>query len=159
MDHILAWLPIGPQTAWIFLAFLWSLNGPTERTLMMNDDRTTTTISPAVYSRAKALAVGAAYLATAGTTATTTMSSFWQETLAVFYHPAMWVLLGVSLINTPLNAYIITRATPATQLPAAQVLSNLLRAVWWSWLLGKPLTARQYVGIALAAVSCVLLRG
>ena len=133
---------VGPNTAWLVLAVLWSLNGPTERNLMRH-------FSPAVYSKAKALAVGATYLASPVS---------WDETLAIFQYPAMWILFAVSLVNTPLNAYIIKHGRPAIQLPLAQVLSNLIRALWWSLLLSKPLTTKQYIGIFLAAVSCVLLR-
>ena len=134
---------VGPGTAWIVLAVLWSLNGPTERTLMQH-------FSPAVYAKAKALAVGATYLASPGVS--------WDDTRQIFRLPAMWVLFIVSLVNTPLNAFIIKHGRPAIQLPLAQVLSNLLRAVWWSLLLSKPLTAKQYLGIFWAAISCVLLR-
>ena len=55
MDELLSRV-VGPSTAWVVLAVLWSLNGPTERNLMRH-------FSPAVYSKAKALAVGATYLA------------------------------------------------------------------------------------------------
>ena len=135
---------LGPNATWIILAFLWSLNGPTEHSLMQH-------VSPAVYAKAKAVAVGAAYLATSTVP--------WEESLQIFGHASMWVLFVVSLVNTPLNAIIIKHGNPAIQLPLAQVLSNLLRAFWWSLLLSKPLTLKQYAGIVLAAVSCVLLRG
>ena len=102
-----------------------------------------------VYAFAKAIAVGVSYLLFAPVA--------FEEALAVFGHPLMWVLFGVSLLNTPLNAYIIKHGNAAVQLPLAQVLSQLLRALWWSILLKKPLTTKQYVGILFAAISCACL--
>ena len=132
----------GPHSAWMALAVLWSLNGPTESMLMRH-------YSPQVYSKAKALAVGAVYLASPVSV---------EETLSIFQRPFMWVLFFVSLVNTPLNAYIIKHGNAAIQLPLAQVLSNLLRAGWWSIILDRPLTHKQYLGILLASISCICLR-
>ena len=134
---------LGPDTAWMVLAGLWSLNGPVEGILMR-------THSGAAYAKAKAIAVGATYLAA---------PIALEETLAIFTHPLMWLLLLVSIVNTPLNAYIIKHGNAMVQLPLAQVVSQLLRMLWWSVLLKKPLTPKQCVGICAAAVSCACLGG
>jgi len=127
--------------AWITLSVLWSLNGPLESVLMRQH-------SAPAYAKAKAIAVGATYLAS---------PIALDETLAVVLHPLFAVLFIVSLVNTPMNAYIIKHGDPAVQLPLAQVISQLLRALWWSFL-DKPLTTKQYVGIVFAALSCICLR-
>jgi hypothetical protein len=133
---------LGRDGAWLALAGLWSLNGPAESLLMRHHG------APA-YACAKAVAVGASYVLFAPVPV--------PEALAVFRHPLMWVLFAVSLFNTPLNAHIIRHGDPAVQLPLAQVVSQLLRALWWAVLLGRPLAPRQCVGIALAAASCACL--
>lgn len=135
-------LQIGRDGAWLALAALWSLNGPTESLLMRKHDAT-------VYAFAKAVAVGLSYLLFAPVA--------FEEALSLWSHPLMWVLFGVSLFNTPLNAYIIKHGNAAVQLPLAQVTSQLLRALWWAILLKKPLTTKQYIGIFFAAISCVCL--
>ena len=134
-------MQIDPNAVWMLLASLWSLNGPVESVLMRSH-------SMATYSKAKALAVGATY-------ALAPIS--WSETASLFQHPAMWLLLLVSIVNTPLNAYIIKYGNAVVQLPMAQVLSQVLRTVWWKFLLDKPLTGKQCVGLCAAAVSCICL--
>jgi len=99
-------------------------------------------------AKAKAVAVGLTYLAS---------PIPFDETLAVVRHPLFLVLFIVSLVNTPINAHIIKYGDPAVQLPLAQVISQLLRALWWSFL-DKPLTTKQYVGIVFAALSCLCLQ-
>ena len=69
--------------------------------------------------------------------------------------------VACSYVNTPLNAYIIKYGTPITQLPLAQVLSLLLRTLFWSLLDSKgegALTPRKCLGILAAAVSVACLR-
>lgn len=128
---------------WLALSFIWSLNGPVEHMLMQ-------THSAQAYAKAKAVAVGVAFLA-----------SPVEFDLAIFAHPLMWVLCFVSFINTPLNAFIIKHGTPITQLPLAQVISLLLRTLFWSLLDPNgqgALTPRKCLGILAAAVSVACLR-
>ena len=56
----------------------------------------------------------------------------------------MWVMLIVSVVNTPLNVFIIKYANPAVQLPLAQVISQLLRMIWWAIILKWLLSLKQY---------------
>ena len=38
------------------------------------------------------------------------------------------------------------------QLPLAQVVSQLLRMIWWAIILKRPLSLKQYFGVCCAAV-------
>ena len=130
---------INPDTAWMALSVLWSLNGPLESSILRVH------AGPA-YAKLKAVVVGAAYLCSP-------VAFDWQ----LFSHPLMWVMLIVSVVNTPLNVYIIKYANPAVQLPLAQVVSQLLRMIWWAIILKRPLSLKQYFGVCCAAVGTVCL--
>lgn len=126
------------QPMWLktLLACLWSLNGPLEKRLLAS-------VSPDAYASTKALAVSFGYLCTRR-----------PLDLSIFANPLAWLLLLVSMLNTPIYARVIRAEDPAIALPFIAATSNALRLVWRRALFDGPaLTQKQLVGVAFAMLS------
>lgn len=100
------------------LASLWSMNGLMEKYLLI--DR-----SPASYATTKALCVAFGYLTTQPD----------GVDMSLLRDPRAWVLILVSLFNTPLYARIAKYENPAISLPIVAAASQILR-IFWMYLLG-----------------------
>lgn len=124
----------------VLLACMWSLNGPLER-------RVLDTCHPDAYAATKALAVTIAYAI-----------SRRPIDPGVLAHPAAWLLVAVSSLNTPVYARVVARENPALVLPFVASLSHVVRlAVTWALERAAP-TPAQLLGFALVLVGGALLQ-
>ena len=118
------------------LACIWSLNGPLEKQLLQS-------ITPAAYASTKALAVSFGYICT-------------RQPLDVhiFLHPVAWVLLLISMLNTPIYARLVRTEDPSVVLPIVSAASNALRIIWRrAFFDADALSYKQLLGVMLAALS------
>lgn len=115
------------------LATLWSFNGLVEKYLLA-------TRSPQAFATTKALCVAAGYVVARPDTID----------LTLLQDPRSWLLIAISLFNTPLYARIAKNENPALALPVVAACSQIMRLVWMHLLLGNVAwTTRKLCGVFL----------
>ena len=128
-----------------FLAILWSLNGPLEKRLMQQQ-----IVTAEEYAATKALCVTLGYAVARKPIRLGAMLS----------HPAAWVLVIVSTLNTPVYANVVATEHPATALPIVAATSHILRLLWMQLAMrgdAPPLTVHNMCGIVLVVAGGFLL--
>lgn len=123
------------------LSLIWSIGGPTEKLLLKHH-------SPDAYAATKAIAVSVGYLIT-------------RQPLdfKIFYSPFAWILLCISLCNTPLYARIVAQGDPSISIPLIATTANVLRLLWVRLDPNStPLTVKQWIGISLVICGGLCLR-
>lgn len=79
------------------------------------------TVSPDAYATTKAVCVAAGYVFARR-----------PMDMSLLTRVEVWLLVLVSLANTPVYARLVASADPSTALPLVAALANLLRLVWVS---------------------------
>ena len=123
------------------LAVLWSVNGPVEKVLLRRH-------SPDAYATVKAFCVSAGYLLARR-----------PVDVAILSNPWAWVLVAVSMLNTPIYARLLRHEDPALALPLVAASSHVLRLAWSHLFLAATpaLTARQLAGVVAVVGGGLLL--
>jgi uncharacterized membrane protein len=122
------------------LAVLWSLNGVVEKSLLQNH-------SPNAYAATKSLCVAATYLVCRQ-----------PIDVSILKHYAAWILIFISVANTPLYAQIAKQEDVAYALPIVSALSNVLRLVWCRLLFDTSVSPKNLIGFVCILVGGVLTR-
>lgn len=125
------------------LAMLWSLNGLLEKSLLGSR-------SPQAFATTKALSVATVYL---------TMQPGTVD-VSLLREPAAWLIVFISLCNTPLYAHICAHENPALSLPSIVATSQMLRLVWMTLFWEHdPWTLRRLAGVTLVISGSLCLGG
>lgn len=97
--------------------------------------------SPTAFATTKALCVAVSYMVAQPS----------DLDLSLLKMPQTWLLVVVSIFNTPLYAYIAKHENPAMTLPFIVACSQALRLLWMSLFFQyDPWTPKRLVGVVLA---------
>ena len=105
------------------------------------------TYSPDAYACTKALCVSYSYLLLRQ-----------PIDLTILQHPSSWLLIVVSMLNTPIYARLARDENLALTIPIVAATSNLLRMLWYYFFFDKDLETRHLCGFIFIVIGMYLTK-